>query len=128
MFDPPKTRAEARKRTYGHSLWGKSKFNPARCAYEVATDTRAPNYLQCNRKPGHGPDGLYCKQHDPATIAARRAEREKIYHAKLERAHLPYRERERAIALLKRAVRAMRGEGLRITDVRDEIENFLESL
>lgn len=36
------------------------KFEPACCAYEVGG-----KYLsaQCSRKPGHGPDGLYCKQH-----------------------------------------------------------------
>ena len=28
---------------------------------------------QCARKNGQGPDGAYCKQHDPAAKAARRA-------------------------------------------------------
>lgn len=34
-----------------------------RCAAIV---TQPPHYLhfyQCNRKPGHGRDGAYCKQH-----------------------------------------------------------------
>lgn len=26
---------------------------------------------QCNRKRGHGPDGAYCKQHDPTAVKAR---------------------------------------------------------
>jgi hypothetical protein len=26
---------------------------------------------QCTRKRGHGPDGLWCKQHDPEVVAAR---------------------------------------------------------
>lgn len=31
-------------------------------------------FHQCGRKRGHGPDGLYCKQHDPAEVARRKAE------------------------------------------------------
>lgn len=35
-------------------------YKPERCAYETYID-----YIgrQCNRKKGHGPGGLYCKQH-----------------------------------------------------------------
>lgn len=35
-------------------------------------DSQWPNYNQCSRSRGHGPDGLYCKTHDPAIVQARR--------------------------------------------------------
>jgi hypothetical protein len=57
MLNPPKTREEAEKRRYGK--W-KVAWTPSSCAYDV----RGGRYFnQCLRKPGHGPDGLYCKQH-----------------------------------------------------------------
>ena len=43
--------------------------DPARCAEEVFTNHR---FSQCARKRGHGPEGAYCKQHDPAVKQARR--------------------------------------------------------
>jgi hypothetical protein len=64
-FTEFKTRAEAEQHRYGS--WAGfpkgHKFDPFRCAQEVSSD-----YLfhQCQRKPGHGPDALYCKQHAKA--------------------------------------------------------------
>lgn len=82
MFGPT-TRAEAEKTTYG---WGMHtiRWNPERCAENVPEGGRSVGFHQCSRKPGHGPDGLYCKLHDPdrrkakyeAEEAKRRAERE----------------------------------------------------
>lgn len=61
MRNPPRTRAEADAMRYGR--WAGNPegmlLRPCYCAYVIG-DT----YLnQCSRKPGHGPDGLYCKQH-----------------------------------------------------------------
>jgi hypothetical protein len=62
MFDKPKTLQEAKAHRYAE--WAGSPkgtaFDPSRCAYEMYD-----NFIgrQCSRKPGHGPDGLYCKQH-----------------------------------------------------------------
>lgn len=130
MIDPPKSRAEAQRRTYGHGLWGKEKFNPARCAYEVASGYRAPTWNQCTRKPGYGPDQLYCKQHDPATIAAKRAARERAYHQRVAFELRPYRQRDQAIALLKRVVREARHhlEHSRQAQLYAQIQKFLSSL
>jgi len=36
--------------------------DPERCIHEV-WPRRWPFSRQCYRKRGHGPDGLYCKQH-----------------------------------------------------------------
>lgn len=62
MIDPPKTKAEAAE--YRYNQWA---GNPAgsqhietRCAYEIFWTFHS---YQCSLKPGHGPDGLYCKQH-----------------------------------------------------------------
>lgn len=43
-----------------------------RCCVEVSGHQMWANYHQCTRKRGHGPDGAYCKQHDPAAAEARR--------------------------------------------------------
>lgn len=43
-----------------------------RCCEEVTTYIGGwPRYHQCARKRGHGPDGAYCKQHDPVAVKAR---------------------------------------------------------
>jgi hypothetical protein len=34
----------------------------ARCVAQVA-DSTGFHFLQCGRRRGHGPDGLFCKQH-----------------------------------------------------------------
>lgn len=60
----PLTRAEAQARRYG--VWAGDPdglpYKPCRCAESVWTSIGCSSY-QCSRKPGHGPDGLYCKQH-----------------------------------------------------------------
>ena len=63
MFDPPKTKSEARKYRYGR--WSGNprgnKFNPDYCAYEVFPDL-GPHH-QCFRKATIGPGSLYCGTH-----------------------------------------------------------------
>lgn len=60
----PKTRAEAE--AYRYDKWvgnpGGTRYNAGRCAAEVPDGT-GWHRCQCQRKPGKGPDGLYCKQH-----------------------------------------------------------------
>lgn len=69
MIDAPMTVEEARKHVYGVNLSAR-RYAPGYCAYEVWRDMWQPH--QCNRKNGHGPDGLYCKQHGKM-VAARPA-------------------------------------------------------
>lgn len=46
----------------------------AACCEEVSdSSTRWPLYHQCSKKRGYGPDGAYCKQHDPDVVKAREA-------------------------------------------------------
>ena len=65
MISPPKSRKEAETFSYGN--WaGKPdghKYDPKQCAYEVPCGGRSVLFHQCVKKPGHGPDGIYCKQH-----------------------------------------------------------------
>lgn len=64
MLHKPKTREEAAG--YRYAAWaGDPKgtpWDPTRCAYEVADHTGF-HFYQCSRRAGHGPAGLYCKQH-----------------------------------------------------------------
>jgi hypothetical protein len=49
---------------------------------------------QCTRKRGHGPDGLYCKQHDPAAVSRREAELRRRYDEKMNRRMRPVHQME----------------------------------
>jgi hypothetical protein len=65
ISDAPKTKDEAKK--YRYNVWAGNprgtQFNPERCAFERYSSDRFGMFYQCSRKPGHGPDSLYCKQH-----------------------------------------------------------------
>lgn len=58
-----KSREEA-KNHWEHKRGYNFDFN--RCAQGVQESGRSFGFHQCSRKPGHGPDGIYCKQHAPA--------------------------------------------------------------
>lgn len=51
-------------RRYGESAMNPRGFkeNPTKCVEEVWERSGWHSY-QCRRLRGHGPDGLYCKQH-----------------------------------------------------------------
>lgn len=72
MITPPQTAEQAAK--YRYNTWAGEpkgqKYKPSQCAYECYAGIA--QFYQCPRKPGHGPAGLYCKQH--AKIVARRLE------------------------------------------------------
>lgn len=55
--------------------------DPKRCVADLY-DRYHPGGYQCSRARGHGPDGRYCKQHDPAAVAAKNAARDAAYKAK----------------------------------------------
>lgn len=62
MRGEPKNRKEAEAYQYGGY---NNPYNPERCA-AVSCDKsnpRWPRWHQCLRKPGHGPDEAFCKQH-----------------------------------------------------------------
>jgi hypothetical protein len=53
--------------------------DPALCI-ESVMPARSFRSHQCQRKRGFGPDGQYCKQHDPAFIKARDEKRSAEYN------------------------------------------------
>ena len=63
--DMPRTKEQAKTTRYG--AWGGrprgTAWVPERCAYSVSPNERGSIPHQCSRKPGHGPDSLYCGQH-----------------------------------------------------------------
>lgn len=72
-----KSRAEAEKYRYG--CWGGNPngeaYDPKCCAERVCGSGRGDMPHQCTKKPGFGPDGIFCKQHDPEYVAKKDAER-----------------------------------------------------
>lgn len=51
-------------RRYGsHGTWGIGEREGLCIAALPDRTTRWPRTVQCKRPRGHGPDGLYCKQH-----------------------------------------------------------------
>lgn len=62
---------------------------------------RWTSFGQCRNKRGHGPDGLYCKQHDPEAVAKRNAETIKRQDERWEARMRPYRQREALVAALR---------------------------
>jgi hypothetical protein len=46
--------------------------DPRLCVEEIRSyESNWPSFHQCSRRRGHGPDGLYCRQHTPEVKAAR---------------------------------------------------------
>ena len=75
----------------------------ARCAESVADGGRMVTSSQCSRKNGHGPEGAWCKQHDPQALAAKRAARDAAWIRELDQKH-----RESAFtAESRKAIRAI---------------------
>jgi hypothetical protein len=61
------------QKLYGLNM-GKRGPDYTRCCEEVSAYVgNWPQFSQCSRPRGHGPDSAYCKQHDPEVVKARRA-------------------------------------------------------
>jgi len=65
MIDYPKTLVEAQ--VYRYNRWGGNpdgdEYTEGNCVYELYLTDPDPSFIQCQRKNGHGPAGLYCWQH-----------------------------------------------------------------
>ena len=74
------------KRRYG--CWAGypsgSAEDPKCCIAEVWSRESYSHGHQCNRPRGHGKDGLYCKQHDPETVEAKRNARNAKWDAEFK--------------------------------------------
>ena len=64
------------------------------CAVVYERESRWPRPYQCQKARGHGPDGAYCKQHDPAAKEARRAASNARYREKYNRERYQWYGRE----------------------------------
>ena len=52
----------------------RSDEDQTRCIERVWSGSTLMGDHQCSRKRGHGPGGLYCKQHDPEAVKKRKEE------------------------------------------------------
>ena len=90
-----------------YNAWaGNPKGHPedkSRCAVSVTPNERGGfvHSHQCRRPRGHGPGGLYCKQHEPAAERARRDAASKRYQAKIDRLLSPSRRADAFEAVLR---------------------------
>ena len=62
------------------------------CITEVYVPGRGI-FFQCLRKRGFGPDGLYCRQHDPDAVRARADARAAAHKAERDRSDLADQDR-----------------------------------
>jgi len=62
--------------------------DPKLCIESVWSKDRFSQESQCSRKRGHGPNGLYCKIHDPAAVKAREEKSNAKYEEGLEKHRL----------------------------------------
>jgi hypothetical protein len=72
-----------------------------RCCARVWSSERFSRAHQCQRKRGHGPDGAYCKQHDPAALEARKKATEARYNERFNEERYQWHGREFFNALVK---------------------------
>jgi hypothetical protein len=61
-----------------------------RCIAKVFSKDRWCHSYQCSRKRGHGPDGKYCKIHDPKAVKARDDARDQKYREESEKRDIQY--------------------------------------
>ena len=74
---------QATPRRYG--VWAGSPGDPedlTRCIEVIDVRAGWGRSHQCRLKRGHGPEGLYCRQHDPAAVKAREAQATARWEAK----------------------------------------------
>lgn len=80
-------------RRYGYR-WGRQTEDTSRCIVSVHSRERGGASRQCDNKRGHGPDGLYCKTHDPKAALKRSEASSKRWHDKVYVEGRPGRQRD----------------------------------
>lgn len=75
-------------RQYRYNTWaGNPNGHPyieGRCCESVWEKGRGALSYQCKRENGFGPEGLYCKQHDPAAIEEKRKKQSEKWDRELD--------------------------------------------
>ena len=69
--------------SYGINIKHKPDFT--KCAECVHGDGVWPSWHQCTRKNGHGPEGAWCKMHDPVARKAKQAARDAKWQSDWDR-------------------------------------------
>ena len=89
------------KSCYGNWVGAPKGHAPdyARCCAEVAYPP-SWQHRQCTRKRGHGPDGAYCKQHDPDAVRAKRLAQQEKWEKEWAASRLDARHKAHAPAML----------------------------
>lgn len=105
MLEKIKNRAEAQKHRYGS--WGGNPkgtpYDPKYCCEEVGRNQGGwTMFGQCQKKPGHGPDGLYCRIHEPEYEKNRRAERDKKDKERWDLKFKPYKDKDSFLEALRK--------------------------
>lgn len=65
--------------------------DPKRCIHTIFDRYGSPGGHQCAKPRGHGPDGQYCKVHNPEAVKARQDKSMQAYREKMEAEMRPYR-------------------------------------
>ena len=71
------------KKSYGLNIKREPDFN--KCAENVRAEGSWPQYNQCTHKNGHGPEGAWCKMHDPVARKAKQAARDAKWRSDWDR-------------------------------------------
>ena len=81
------------EKSYGAWAGNRAGRKPdfTRCCESVSADSW--HFRQCSRKRGYGPDGAYCKQHDPAAVKAKREEQTRKYNADYNKRRMEWKSR-----------------------------------
>lgn len=92
-------RSLSMENTHTPRVYGQWAGNPkgqaedvTHCIKEVWEPGRGFRSYQCQRKRGFGPDGLYCKQHDPEAVKKRQKASDRRYKEGLARRQQPFEE------------------------------------
>lgn len=81
--------------------YGRYKKKPdlSKCCERVTGPSPWEGSRQCSKPNGHGPDGAYCKTHDPAAVEARRQASEAKYNESRKKWALERNAEKLALAL-----------------------------
>lgn len=100
------------------------KLNPTKCI-KLVSRRNGWHLGQCDRKRGHGPGGLFCKQHDPERVASRRKVKDDAYEAEFERKRVAY-ERYRVLNKLAEGISTRELKNFRLM-YKPELVTLLDS-
>lgn len=112
-------------RKYGYHFNEKPE-DKTRCAVCIFPGIRKGSPHQCRRPRGYGPDGLYCKQHDPAVVQAKRDTQTAKYKAGTEKALRTWAYNNASEQMAKALLKIANGDNDPRTTAREALGNLLK--